>query len=60
MPSRKSLERELLEAKLRAERAWERKKEDLAWKHRVFWPTVDAYETGEIEVDTQREIEAGD
>lgn len=60
MPTRKSLERELLEAKLRAERAWERKKEDLRWKHEVFWPVVDAHATSELEVDVKKELESGD
>lgn len=59
MPSRKSLERELLEAKLRIERAWQKKKDDLRWKHEVFWPTVDAYQAGELEVDT-KELESGE
>ena len=58
--ARKSLELELLEAKLRIERAWQKKKDDLRWKHEVFWPTVDAYATGELEVDTQKEIGSGD
>ena len=58
--ARKSLEQELLEAKLRIERAWQKKKDDLHWKHEVFWPTIDAYATGELEVDAQKEIESGD
>ena len=58
--ARKSLEQELLEAKLRAERAWERKKEDLRWKHTIFWPTIDSFARGTETIDTQKEIESGE
>jgi hypothetical protein len=58
--ARKSLEMELLEASLRAARAWEKKKGDLRWKHEVFWPTIDSYTTGELKVDAAKELESGE
>lgn len=58
--ARKSLEMELLEASLRAQRAWEKKKEDLRWKHDVFWPTIDSFASGAEAIDTQKEIDSGE
>ena len=58
--ARKSLEMELLEASLRAKRAWEKKKEDLRWKHEVFWPTIDSFVRSTLTVDKKKELESGD
>jgi hypothetical protein len=58
--ARKSLEQELLEAKLRAERAWQKKKDDLAWKHRIFWPTIDSFLSSTLTIDKEKELEPGD
>jgi hypothetical protein len=58
--ARKSLEQELLEAKLRAERAWQKKKDDLAWKHRIFWPTIDSFLSSTLTIDRDKELESGD
>ena len=58
--ARKSLEQELLEAKLRAERAWQRKKEDLAWKHTIFWPTIDSFLGSTLTIDKEKELESGE
>lgn len=58
--ARKSLEQELLEASLRAERAWQKKKGDLRWKHEVFFPTIDKYVAGKEVVNKQKELESGE
>lgn len=60
MPARKTPEQELLEAKLRFERAWEKKKDDIRWRHEVFWPTMDAFTQGELAISEQEELERGE
>jgi len=58
--ARKSLELELLEAKLRIERAWQKKKDDLRWKHEVFWPTIDSFLSSTLTIDKEKELESGE
>jgi len=58
--ARKSLELELLEAKLRIERAWQKKKDDLRWKHEVFWPTIDSFQRSTLTIDKEKELESGE
>jgi hypothetical protein len=58
--ARKSLEMELLEASLRAQRAWEKKKEDLRWKHQVFWPTIDSFTCSTMTIDKEKELGSGE
>ena len=58
--ARKSLELELLEAKLRIERAWQKKKDDLRWKHKVFWPTIDSFQRSTLTIDKEKELGSGE
>jgi len=58
--ARKSLELELLEAKLRIERAWQKKKDDLRWKHEVFWPTIDSFQRSTLTIDKEKELGSGE
>lgn len=46
MPVRKSREQEELECALRAVRAYERRLQDIAWKHEKFFPIMDDYKAG--------------
>lgn len=48
MAERKTREQEELEAKIRAIRAYERKMEDIAWKHETFLPALEAFKQGQI------------
>ena len=48
MAARKSREQEELEAALRAVRAYERRLQDIQWKHEKFLPMLDAYRAGEL------------
>ena len=43
---RKSREQEELEAKYRAIRSFQRRLEDIAWKHEVFLPAIDEFRAG--------------
>ena len=44
---RQSLELELYKAKL----AYQKKKDDIVWKHEVFWPKIEAILSGEVALD---------
>jgi hypothetical protein len=48
MTVRKTREQEELEAKYRAIRSFQRRLEDIAWKHEVLLPALDAYKRGEL------------
>lgn len=50
MAERKTREQEELEASLRAVRAYERRLQDIAWKHDKFLPMLDAYRAGELKI----------
>ena len=62
MAERKAREQEELEAKYRAIRAYQRRLEDIAWKHEVFLPTLDAYKKGELKLGDRPvfELEPGE
>ena len=62
-PKRKSREQEEAEAELRAIRAYERRMEDIAWKHEVFLPKMDEFVKRQKAIDKSKpvfELEAGE
>ena len=63
MAVRKSREQEELEAFLRASRGYERRLEDIAWKHEKFLPMLDDYAAGRLKLNGDKpvfELEPGE
>ena len=63
MPVRKSREEEEVEAALRAVRAYERRLQDIEWKHTKFLPTMDEYKAGRLKLNVDKplfELEPGE
>lgn len=56
MALHKSREQEEFEAFLRASRAYERKLEDIAWKHEKFLPLLNKYKQGLAEINKDVEV----
>ena len=62
-PNRKSREQEELEAAMRAVRAYERKLQDIEWKHEKFLPMLDDYKAGRLKLNDEKpvfELEPGE
>lgn len=60
MAARKSREQEEFEAFERAKRAFERKLDDIAWKHEEFFPRLNAFLKGELDKKGKPKLELGE
>lgn len=63
MAARKSREQEEFETFLRFARGYERKMQDIEWKHEKFLPLLEKYEAGELKLDSTKpvfELEPGE